>query len=423
MPPAEPPPLRVGYVMKQYPRYSETFIVNELLAHESAGLPLDVFSLRPASDGLFQDAIARVRTPVTFVPYYGLKVEDFWSALQEAQNGFPNVPAALVAARGEDGRDVFQALRLAREARKRGISLLHAHFASAATTVVRLAARMAGLPYTFTGHAKDIFHESVDPHDLRNKLADAAAVITVSDYNLRYLRETYGEAAARVTRLYNGLDLARFPFRAPDDRPPLVVGVGRLVEKKGFDVLIEACALLKKGGCSFRCQIVGSGEAEASLQNLIAARNVDDVVEMTGPRPQSEVVALVQGAAVFAAPCIVGKDGNRDGLPTVLLEAMALGTPCVSTDVTGIPEVLQQDQTGLMVPQHDPAALAGALDRLLLGRPSPNCTRRQQRPARCRSARPRTKAPACSLWPATSPCCAPRSPPTPSASPAASPTR
>jgi glycosyltransferase involved in cell wall biosynthesis len=138
-----------------------------------------------------------------------------------------------------------------------------------------------------------------------------------------------------------------------------------LVEKKGVPILIDACAILASRGCQFNCQIIGAGSLEAELQEQIRQLGLQSIVEIIGPRPQNEVFQHVQNAAVFAAPYVIGKDGNRDGLPTVVLEAMALGTPCVSTDVTGIPEVVRDEETGLMVAQHDPKALADALERLL----------------------------------------------------------
>ncbi|MGH9882586.1 MAG: glycosyltransferase family 4 protein, partial [Pyrinomonadaceae bacterium] len=247
----------------------------------------------------------------------------------------------------------------------RGLTHLHSHFATSATTVARLAARFAALPYSFTAHAKDIFHESVRHDDLERKLTDAAAIVTVSDFNLQFLRDTYASAAARVERIYNGLDLEQFSFEAPDARPPRIVAVGRLVEKKGFVDLVQACAILKQRGLGFSCSIVGTGPLQAELQEQITRLDLESCVELLGPRPQAEVICLVQEACALAAPCVVGEDGNRDGLPTVLLEAMALGTPCISTDVTGIPEVIRNDETGLIVPQRDPSSLAGALTKLI----------------------------------------------------------
>jgi glycosyltransferase involved in cell wall biosynthesis len=359
---------RVGYVLKRYPRYSETFIVNEILAHEAAGLDIEIFSLYPPNDDHFQDAISQVRAPVTYLTAYGLKAADLWAALEDASSVMPGIWRALEDARGEDVRTVYQALQLAKAVRLRGIAHLHAHFGNVAAAVARLASRFSGVPYSFTAHAKDIFHESVRPDDLRRKLQDAEAVITVSDFNLDYLMETYGSAALGVHRVYNGLDLRHLPFMLPEQRPPVVLSVGRLVEKKGFADLIDACAILARKGCDFRCEIIGTGELEADLRAQIERLGLGDKVEMAGPRPQCEVIARVQSAAVFAAPCVVGADGNRDGLPTVLLEAMALGTPCIATDVTGIPEVLHDGETGLMVPQHDPQALAAAIERLLSDR-------------------------------------------------------
>jgi colanic acid/amylovoran biosynthesis glycosyltransferase len=172
------------------------------------------------------------------------------------------------------------------------------------------------------------------------------------------LRRTYGADAARVHRIYNGLDLDQFPYESPEHRPARIVTVGRLVEKKGVADLVEACAVLHGRAVAFHCDIVGTGPLEPELRDLIRRLGLEERVRLLGPRPRSEVIAHVRRAAVFA-------DGDRDGLPTVLVEAMALGTPCVSTDVTGIPELLRPDDGGLIVPQHDPRALATALERLL----------------------------------------------------------
>jgi glycosyltransferase involved in cell wall biosynthesis len=357
--------VRVGYVVKRYPRYSETFIVTEILAHEAAGLDLEIFSLSPPNDTHFQDVISRVRAPVTYLTCDGLKAVDFWNALQKLGASSRECWSMLESARGYEAKEVHQAIQLALLVRARGITHLHAHFATSATSVARLAARFAGVGFTFTAHAKDIFHESVVEEDLRCKLADADATITVSDYNARFLRGKFGADAAQVKRVYNGLDLANLRFESPRERPPLILAAGRLVEKKGFVDLIDACAVLAAQGRSFQCKIIGGGELEAALRAQIVNHNLGRHVELLGPRPQRDVFELIRSAAVFAAPCVVGEDANRDGLPTVILEAMALGTPCVSTNVTGIPEVLRDGASGLMVPQRDPHALAAACATLL----------------------------------------------------------
>jgi colanic acid/amylovoran biosynthesis glycosyltransferase len=242
---------------------------------------------------------------------------------------------------------------------------LHAHFATSAMIVARLAARFAGLTYSFTAHAKDIFHQSVQPDDMRRKLDDAAAVVTVSNYNRDYLRQRYAPTAEQVERVYSGLDLGRFTYASPHQRPRRIVAVGRLIERKGFDDLLVACALIAALGYTFDCQIIGSGPMEAELRTQIERLGLSLHVVLAGARPQHEISALVQGAAVFAAPCVIGEDGDRDSLPTELLEAMALGTACVATNISGIPEVVCDGKTGLLVPQRNPAMLALALARLL----------------------------------------------------------
>jgi glycosyltransferase involved in cell wall biosynthesis len=362
--------MKVGYVLKSYPRFSQTFVVNEILAHEAAGLEVEIFSLRPAREEERHAAVSSVKATVHYLPGPEVTAAELWREASSAARELPNFGIKLAACGTEQAGEVYQALVLARLARSRGIGHLHAHFGNVATSVARLAARFSELPYSFTAHARDIFHEKVVPAQLARKLADARAVVTVSDFNLAYLRYTFGaDVTGSVRRIYNGLDLARFPYLDPAQRQAVIVSVGRLVEKKGFDDLIDACALLKNRGCRFKCLIVGSGPLQYALQDRIADLDLDAQVIMLGPMPQEEVVHLIQRSAVLAAPCVVGGDGDRDGLPTVLLEAMALGTPCVSTDVTGIPEIVRDGETGLIVPQHDARALADALSRLLEDEP------------------------------------------------------
>lgn len=371
-------PMRVGYVLKRYPRYSETFVVNEILAHEAAGIEIAIFALRPPEDSHFQNIIAQVRAPVHYIrkPIQGRvnaslnsmvpnAASYFWAEMQEASKIIPDFWQRLSMAEGERASTVYQAIWLAQEICRKGITHLHAHFGTVATSVARLASHFTGIPYTFTAHAKDIFHESVVFAEMQRKLRDAAAIVTVSDYNLKYLQATYRTAASQVKRIYNGLDVPQFVYQSPQHRPPQIISVGRLVEKKGLSVLLKACAVLKRSGCEFQCQIIGSGPQEQELRSQIQQLDLVDWVEIVGPRPQNEVFQYVQQAAVFAAPYVIGSDGNRDGLPTVLLEAMALGTPCVATDVTGIPEVIRDGETGLIVPQQDAETLAIVLQRLL----------------------------------------------------------
>lgn len=357
--------MKVGYVVKRYPRFSETFIVNEILAHERAGLRIEIFALLPTDDTHFQDLLSEVRAPVTFLSTKVYKASEFWTSLQLATGQSHGGFSALNAAAGLPLRDVAQALELSKLVRERGITQLHAHFASAATSVARLAGRLSGVPYSFTAHAKDIFHDSVDRSELRKKLEDCAAAITVSDYNVHELRAEYGVATDNLRRIYNGLDLRKFKFEKLASESREILAVGRLVEKKGFADLIDACKLLRDRGTDFQCAIIGTGELEQDLRSQIAEQLLGECVQLMGALPQYQVKRLLRSAAVFAAPCVIGRDGNKDGLPTVLLEAMATGTPCVSTSVTGIPEVLVDNKTGILLKPGDVRGLADSLQRLL----------------------------------------------------------
>ncbi|MFT3691067.1 glycosyltransferase family 4 protein [Paenirhodobacter sp.] len=355
-------PARTGYVVKRYPRFSETFIVNEILAHEETGRQIDIFALRSVEESHFQDAISRVRAAVTRVPDRLRGTDEFWHLIQAARDlpGFASLAARFPEA---SGRDVAQAIAIALAVRDRGIEHLHAHFGTVAATVARIAAALAGVTWSVTLHAKDIYCHYAENQHLDLKLRDADAVVTVSDYNAAHLRRSHD--GVRPVRIYNGIDLDRFAWQPPRAEAQEILAVGRLVEKKGFHILIEALRMLAAQGRPVRARIIGAGEEEADLRAQIASCGLGGSVRLCGPMPQAEVRAAMAGAALLACPCVIGEDGNRDGMPTVLLEAMALGLPCVGSDVTGIPELIRDGENGLVVEQGDAAALAVAMGRLL----------------------------------------------------------
>jgi colanic acid/amylovoran biosynthesis glycosyltransferase len=355
---------RIAYVLKVYPRTSQTFVLTEILAHERAGLEMDIFSLRRTDDTRFHAALAKVQSPVFQIARAGSKATLVLNELREHAEHLPQL-WQVVQESSANAEDLLQAARLSRAIVERGIVHMHAHFGTVATVVARLAAKITGVGYSFTAHAKDIFHEIVEEEVLLKKLADAVGVITVSQFNVNYLRDKYADAAAGVRLIYNGLDLDEFTFEPEDNRPPLILAVGRLVEKKGFSYLLEACALLRARGVSFRCEIVGGGELESALQLQFQELELEDCVKLCGPMSQSDVKRKIRQARLLAAPCVHAANDDRDGLPTILLEAMALGTACISTPVTGIPEVLRHVETGLMVAERDEVALSDACERLL----------------------------------------------------------
>ncbi|GAB3062088.1 glycosyltransferase family 4 protein [Sediminivirga luteola] len=362
----------VGYVLKMYPRFSETFIVSEILAREAQGEKIVIFSLRPTTDTRFHPELARVQAPVVHVERPS-SAHRWWQVWQRGEadglaGGLSDALPELLRA-GHD--DAGQAVTLARLAREHGVTHLHAHFASVATTVARLAGLIAGLPYSFTAHAKDIFHESVDEAELGRKLAGAHHAITISEYNLADLRRRFPASAARLTLVRNGLELERFPYRParPEDGGRRLLAVGRLVEKKGFGLLVESVARLRDAGIDVSADIAGDGPLHAELQALIARYRLADRVRLLGPRTQAEILELLGSHDVFVAPFVVGRDGNADGLPTVLLEAMARGIRCVAADVTAVGEVVRTGETGWLVPSGDVPALTAAIGEAI--RPDP----------------------------------------------------
>ena len=362
-----------------YPRFSETFIVSEILAREAAGEDLVIFSLRPSTDTRFHPELARVRAEVIHIDRPS-SARSFWQTFAEAA-AEPRVAAALPGRLGalmELGHDdAIQALSLARLALDHEVTHLHAHFASVATTVARAASALTGIPYSFTTHAKDIFHEDVVLTDLARKTADADHVIAISAFNRRYLSTVLGpELADRIVVVRNGLELDRFPYRprqgAPDgatsDRAPSASGeapsllaVGRLVEKKGFAHLLDALARLRSEGTACRLDLVGTGPLDEELRAQSRRLGLADLVTFHGALTQAEVREMLTDHDMLVSPFVIGSDGNADGLPTVLLEGMATGIPCIAGSVTAVPEIIDHGRTGWLVDGTDEQNIASTI--------------------------------------------------------------
>ena len=371
-------PARIGYVVKRFPRLSETFIINELRALRALGVHIEVFSLLPPEQAQQTALLAELDLPVFDLPtresIAELPIEQRNHATgarrqHRLRHWLREAPAGAVEPLFPGKRPSqcttlqMQAAALSCLATMRGIRHLHAHFASDAATVAMLAGRLSGLPWSMTAHAKDIYHtyshRQWDRAFLRTKLNEACFTVTVSDYNLDYLKQL--APLATVHRLYNGVDLQRLqPHQGPRDAG-LIVGVARLVEKKGFRDLIDACATLRQRQIDFRCVIIGEGPEREALQRRIEQLGLGDRIELPGSLPQQRVLDWLRRATVFALPCVVSASGDRDGLPTVLLESMALGTPAISTRVAGIPEMIDDGDSGWLVEPDNPPQLAATL--------------------------------------------------------------
>ncbi len=361
----------IGFLVKTYPKISETFILEELLGLERQGLRPQIFAMRRPTDAICHAASQAVQAPVTYLPSAGLRnampaIRAHVSLLAKSPWRYLQT-LLFVLRREESGRGFafFQAGYLAEQLAKAGIRHLHAHFASEPAGVAELVSKLTGISYSISAHAKDIYLSSAS--SLRRKLSNARFTVTCSEYNREYL---VGIAApeSTVLRMYHGIDLNRFqPGYVAERRvgAPLVLGVGRLRAKKGFATLIEACRLLREAGTAVRCKVVGYGEEHERLAELINRHGLGATVQLIGKLAQDNLIDLYRSATVFALPCQVASDGDRDGIPNVLLEAMAMELAVVSTDVSGIPEAIYHEVNGLLVRPDDPKALAIAIGRVL----------------------------------------------------------
>ena len=347
----------VVYVLKRFPRLSETFVLRELLELEACGERILIEALLPPEDGPRHPELDRLRAPVRYLPRRA-KLRHPRIALVHARLALraPLTWARLAvrARRAGTWRRFLQAGLVAERVRREGARHIHTHFATAATEVGRDAGALARVDVTVTTHAKDIFQRD-NAQKLQARLAGVSAVATVSEFNVRHLREVL--PGTDIRHIPNGIPPAS-PAPVPADGP--VLCVARLVAKKGVDVLVEACGRVP----GLAVEIVGDGPLRDDLADLARERGVAERVRFTGSLQSSDVERAYERCSMFVLPCRVAPDGDRDGMPTSLLEAMARAVPVISTDVVGVREVVIHEQTGLLVPPDDPAALAEAIVRL-----------------------------------------------------------
>ncbi|HSD19711.1 MAG TPA: glycosyltransferase family 4 protein [Anaeromyxobacter sp.] len=363
---------RVAYLMSWFPAPTETFILHELLELRRQGLEIDVYPLLGAAPGPrhpgADEMIVRTRY------HRGLSRE----VLEAQLHWLRTRPRAYLRAwgralRGNLGSPGFLARALvvvpraafiARQVEERGHRHVHAHWATHPALAALVVKELTGTGYSFTAHAHDLY---VDRTMLDEKIREARFVVTISEYNRALLRDLYGEAAAKKTSIIRcGVDPARFQPRPQPARkgPAIIACVAGLRDYKGHRYLVDACATLRERGVSFRCLLVGDGPERAALVKQVAALALGEV-ELLGAQPQDEVRKLLATADVVVHPSVVTRTGMMDGIPVALMEAMAMACPVVSTRVSGIPELVHDGKTGLVVEQRDAAALADAIQRLI----------------------------------------------------------
>jgi glycosyltransferase involved in cell wall biosynthesis len=391
----------IGYILMGFPRVSETFIASELLRVEQAGTRVRLFVLKPVEErerALRHPVVDAIAAEPDYLPdtssltaplhrWRPRHLRPFLPAIRRTARarprGLARATATALAQAVRDRRtplsgprkiylkELLQAIELAdRLLAAPDVAHLHAHFAHGTTTVAWHAATITGLPFSFTGHARDIYAPELNPHGwLRRKLLAARFAVTCTEANRRHLKQIAPEAD--VNLVYHGLnaDFARLVAQsngkvAPRDGTLHVLGVGRLVAKKGFDLLVEACAVLDRRGVPFDALIVGQDDKHGDeVRRAIARLDLEDRVRLPGPMGQAELLREYRRASALCMPCRVLAN-DRDGIPNVLVEAMAAGLPVVATHVSGIPELVAHEVNGLLVPPEDPEALADALLRL-----------------------------------------------------------
>jgi glycosyltransferase involved in cell wall biosynthesis len=330
---------RILYIVGEYPSLTETFIGREIAALRSLGLDITVFSLRDCE----------------------------WSRACLASIGCAGKLRRLAQDLCSDEtalsryRTIGAALRAAEIAvRADACDHIHAHFLGLPATVAFCLSRLLGKPYSVTAHARDIYAEPTPECVVRR----ACFRTTCTESNRRHLAQKYPDVAFELVR--HGLDVTPYTPAVPIQRDGLcrLLAVGRLVEKKGFAYLIRACKVLQERSLPWRCMVIGEGPLRPSLENEIAVNNLQHRMVLVGAKAHGEVIRLLQSADVVVAPSIVAENGDRDGVPNVILEAMAAGAPVVATDAGAITEAVEHRRTGWLVPQRDPVAIADAVQAL-----------------------------------------------------------
>lgn len=353
------------------------WVANEVRRVEAAGIPVRVTALRRDSKSYFESdwAAAIDRRSTYLYPIGVLSMAcsvvfaairfgpRFWNCMLNAMTG----PRESARVRFKSVLHLFVACRWAMMLRGQHVDRIHSQWIHSCGTVGMYAARLLDVPFTFTGHATDLFR---DRCALEDKIRAADKIVCISEFHRRFFLEQ-GASPEQLVVVYCGIDTSHFKpsqLRGPDG-VFRIRSSGRLVEKKGFADLIDACGVLRDRGLQLRCTIGGSGPLEADLRRRVAERGLEGIVEITGqPLKQERIPEFMNGGDAYCLPCVWAADGDVDGLPQMLMEAMACGLPAVSTRLVGIPDLVVDGSTGLLVEPGDVEALADALERLACDR-------------------------------------------------------
>src|ERR1044071_9500204 len=362
--------MRLGYLYSRYPVISQTFCDAEMLALERQGIELVIGSIYPPLTSLRHEYIARLSAPIHYAPPQEIlkilernaKTNGKWPRhlveQHEAKYG-PGAKAELRARNALYFGDFFT---------RTHVDHVHVHFANRAAHTALFLKEISGIPFSVTAHGQDFMKDLGSDDLLREICAAAEFVAAETDYSRDLLRQRCPDSATKIHRVYNGMDLTRFPASDRDasiNQVPRIISIGRLVAFKGFEYLIDACAELARWGLEFTCEIIGDGPLRGDLEARIRKLDLSGRVRLVGSLSQGTVVEKLRSADIFALASMTDAQGASDVFPTVIIEAMAAARPVVSTRLAGIPVSVVHGETGLLVPPEDTMALAEALSRLI----------------------------------------------------------
>jgi len=362
---------RLAYLVSQFPETYETFITREVQALEDEGFDIRIFSLKPCRDEVVHEfalpylSRTRYAAPLlslrTLVPLAKFRIRHpvrcvravlgvIRKTIRKPKTLIRSLYAYLIAA------------PFAWEILAEDITHIHAHWASIPSTVASALSQLANIPYSVTAHAYDIY---LPNPALCANLRSARFVVTCTDHNVEYLWGKCPNSAANVLRVYHGIEPSFYTAAKHEPRETVeMLCVGRLVETKGHEYLLGACAELLKRGLRFRLRVVGGGPLRRHLEDMCNQLRLKGKVQFLGAMPHEELVSLYSEADIFVLASVVAPSGDRDGIPNVILEAMASSLPVVASAISGIPEAVLDGKTGLLVPQRNLEAMADAVEKL-----------------------------------------------------------
>ena len=362
---------RIAYILGTYPYLTTTFIDREILAVIKRKVNLILIAIRKPPPFEMNSEVRKLAKktkyilPVSWFLFLKINIVLIFSRpLRYCQIFFYLLTRShrTVRERLKTLFHFYEGIYAVQMLRRCNVKHIHAHFADRAAIVAMVAAKFLDIPYSLTAHASDIY---VSPIMLKEKIENAKFVTTCTFYNKMYLERL---TSKQIELVYHGVDLKDLQFSSKiknNEKPELILSVGQLKEKKGFSFLIKACGLLKSRGYNFICEIIGEGPERSNLEKLINDLSLENVVNLCGPLPNKKVIDKYQHATLFVLSCIPAKNADRDGIPNVLLEAMGLQIPVISTKFSGIPEVIENGINGLLVDTENEEALAEAMAKLL----------------------------------------------------------